>query len=263
MNLDRVFELLSAEADDELTREERAELDTLIGSSDEARQLATELRRMENFLESRPAIEPPAGLRDAIMQRIPLNQARVDGHGGTGSTGWLRGLGWQPLLKHAASAAFGALLVIAVYESQPDFGPHADITQLVGTMAPGTVIADKVVLDRFAFDDAGVSSTARLEKRGTAIVLDISIDADSAVDLLIDFGATSLQFEAVAQTDAEFDAMQFANRVLRVNGRGARRFAVLLRSANSTATANEESIRLEYTSNGELLRAGSLKSSVK
>lgn len=260
MNLDRVFELLSAEADGELTPAERQELESLISSSGDARQLANEVRRMENFLGNQRAIEPPPGLRDDIMQRIPLGNARPAPAADSGIPGWLRGLTWQPVLKYAASTAFGALLVVAVYESQPDFGPNTDITQLVGTMAPGTVIADKVVLDRFSFDDAGVSSIARLEKRGKAVVLDVRIDADKPVDLIIDFGGTNLQFEAVAQTDTEFDAMQFSNRVLRVKGRGARRFSVLLRSADGIAYTGDEAIRLEYSIEGSLLQAGALKS---
>lgn len=263
MNLDRVFELLSGEADDQLTPAERTELESLIGASKDAKQLAHEVRRMNNFLDQQRAIDPPGSLRDDIMQRIPLGDARPAAPGDDGIAGWLRALGWQPLLKYAASTAFGALLVVAVYESQPDFGPNTDITQLVGTMAPGTVIADKVVLDRFSFDDAGVASKARLEKRGKALVLDVRIDADRAVDLVIDFGATNLQFEAVAQTDKEFDSVQFSNRVLRVAGRGARRFSVLLRATDDIADKGEDIIRLEYSSEGNLLQAGALKSKTK
>lgn len=263
MNLDRVFELLSAEADDQLTPAERTELETLIGASEDARQLAHEVRQMDNLLDKQRAIDPPADLRDTIMQRIPLGDTRPANVDDKGFAAWLRTLSWQPLVRHAASTAFGALLVVAVYESQPDFGPNTDITQVVGTMAPGTLIADKVVLDRFSFNDAGVSSNARLEKRGKAIVLDVSIDADQAVDLVIDFGATNLQFEAVAQTDTEFDSVQFSNRVLRVKGRGARRFAVLLRSPDDFAESGDDMIRLEYSSEGNLLQAGALRSRKK
>lgn len=259
MNLDRVFELLSGEADGELTPAERTELESLLGASEDARQLAHEVRRMDNFLDNLQAVEPPAGLRDGIMQRIPLNDTRPAVSSDRGVAGWLQALSLPSVLRHAASTAFGALLVVAVYESQPDFGPNTDITQLVGTMAPGTVIADKVVLDRFSFDDSGVSSRARLEKRGKAVVLDVIIDTDTAVDLVIDFGATHLQFEAVAQTDTEFDSVQFSNRVLRVKGRGARRFSVLLRSPGDIAHTGHESIRLEYLSDGQLLQAGALK----
>lgn len=218
---------------------------------------------MDNLLDNQQALEPPDGLRDDIMQRIPLGDTRTSAPVDNGVSGWLQAISFSSVLTYASSAAFGALLVVAVYESQPDFGPNTDITQLVGTMAPGTVIADKVVLDRFSFDDGGVSSNVRLEKRGKAVVLDVRIDAAAAVDLLVDFGATQLQFEAVAQTDKEFDSVQFSNRVLRVKGRGARRFSVLLRSPDAIAYTGEESIRLEYTSDGRLLQAGALKTRTK
>lgn len=259
MNLDRVFELLSAEADDDLAKAERAELDMLISSSAEAQRLANEVRQMNIYLANQGTMEPPDGLRDDIMQRIPLDGARPHVSCETESSGRLRGFGVQSFLKYAASTAFGALLVVAVYESQPDFGPAADITQLVGTMAPGTVIADKVLLDRFTFDDAGVSSIATLERRGKAVVLDVSIEANRMVDLTIDFAATSLQFEAVAQTDTEFDSMQFTNRMLSVRGDGARRFSVLLRNTGGKTRSGSEAIRLRYESNGMLVGAGDLK----
>lgn len=258
MNRERLFELLSAAADDDLDTAERQELDTLLASSDEAQQLANQMQGMDEMLASLPDIEPPATLRDQIMQQVPMNQARQNAPRDSALGSWLRAFARGPVLGYVASTAIGALLVIAVYESQPDFGPNTDIAQLVGTMAPDTVIADRVILDRFSFDADGVSSAARLEKRGKAIVLDIRIDAERAVELAVDFGTTNLLIEALAQSNKEFDSIEFSDRVLRVKGRGPRRFSVLLRSADTSRVAGDTKILLEYLSDGSLLQQGAL-----
>lgn len=261
MNVDRAFELLSASADGDLTSAEQAELDNLLSESEEARKLQRELEGLDELLEGLADLDPPPGLRDEIMRKMPfqISQAEATPTRASWLSDWLP-IQWGSILRYGVSTAFGALLVVAVYESRPDFGGTIDITELVGTMAPDAGGADRTVLDRFSFDTTGVSSIARLEQIDDALVLDVRIDTDQLVEVAIDFAATGLEFEALAQTTNHIDAIQFADHVLRVKGRGQRRFAVLLRKHDDTSFASEAKINLEYWRNGIFLQQGTLSS---
>ncbi len=252
MNDERVFELLSAAADDDLTAAEKAELDEILSGSAEARRLQAELAQMERDLADTPELLPPPGLREQILRRVPQPRA------GSSIADWLGELRFGAVLRYGFSAAFGALLAVAIYESQPQFGSASDITELVGTMAPDTDSNKRRVLDSFSFRDKGISSFARLEQRDRALLVDVRIDTTRVVDIKFDFSAAGYEFEALAQTLSNLESIQFSNKVLKVKGRGQRRFAVLLRSPDDDVLADEAQIHLEYSSNGKLLRQGML-----
>lgn len=256
MSIERAFELLSGELDDDLSPDERAELRELLDTSAEARELATELRQLSGTLDSLPDVEPPAGLADRILSsvRTPEPDSR--------STlfDWLSSIGAGPVLRYGFSVAVGALLAIAVYENQPEGGSGADITELVGTMAPNAVAPGRRILDSFSFERTGVSSVARLERRDRSLVIDIRIDTTRIVEIAMDFGASKFEFEALAQTQSSLDAIEWSGTVLRVKGRGQRRFAVLLRPVDKKASDTETNIRLDYSSEGEILQQGMLTS---
>lgn len=255
MSLERAFELLSAAADGVLTSDEKVELDELLSESAEARKLQGELNQMNKLLDGLPNLDPPAVLRDEIMQKAALPRPKAKATWSLSD--WFRSLTLASMLRYGVSAAFGALLVIAIYESRPNFGPSPDFADLVGSMAPNA--GDTDILDRFSVDETGVLSIARLEQRGDSLVLDIRIDTKQLVEVAVDFAASGFEIEALAQTQSNFESIQFADQVLRIKGRGQRRFAVLLRKGDDTSLASEANINLEYSSNGILLQQGTLK----
>lgn len=257
MSTERAFELMSAALDNDLAPEERAELDALLAESAEARQLQTELEAIERTLADMPQVDPPSGLTRQVVEQFvqpePANRASL--------TDWLTSLTFGPVLRYGFSVALGALLVIAVYENQPNKGMPADITELVGTMAPDVDAPNRRILDSFSFENTGISSVARLERRNQSLLLDIRLDTTRPVEIAMDFSASDFEFEALAQTQSTLEAIQFDGKSLRIKGRGQRRFAVLLRSRVEKPWAKETKINLEYSSDGQVLKQGTLSSS--
>ncbi|MDH3747966.1 MAG: hypothetical protein OER97_07135 [Gammaproteobacteria bacterium] len=255
MSVERAFELLSAAADGDLTSAERAELDKLLSESAEIRKLQGEFNDMDDLLNRLPDLNPPAGLHDQIMQQASLPRPKAED--AWSISDWFHSITLRSILGHAAATAFGALLVIVAYESRPNFGPSPDLDDLVGTMAPSAGVT--AMLDRFSVDETGVSSIARLEQRGDSVVLDIRIDTKQLVEVSVDLAASGFEIEALAQTQSNFESIQLADHVLKIKGRGQRRFAVLLRKRDDTDFAGEAKISLEYSSNGILLQQGTLR----
>lgn len=254
MSEQRAFELLSTALDGDLSPAERQELDDLLADSAEARQLQIDLDALDRMLTDAPELEPPADLADKILKQVTTQAPKAD----SSISDWLPLLRLGPVLRYGFSVAFGALLVIAVYENQPDIGPTGDITELVGTMAPGGNFPNRKILDSLSFERTGVSSVARLEQRDKALVLDIRIDTTLPVEIAMDFADSSFEFEALAQS--ELESIEFSGDILRVKGRGQRRFAVLLRSRSSKPFATVANIDLKFSSDGHLLQQGTLSS---
>lgn len=256
MSIERAFELLSAELDNDLSPDEQEELRGLLADSAEARELASELSQLDQTLDKLPNVDPPAGLADQILGalRTPEPTKRVS------LFDWLSSIGAGPMLRYGFSVAVGALLAIAVYENQPEGGTGADITELVGTMAPDADRPGRRILDSLSFEQTGVSSVARLERRDRSLVIDIRIDTTRIVEIAMDFDATKFEFEALAQTQSSLDAIEWSGTTLRVKGRGQRRFAVLLRPVDDEASDTETQIRLDYSSEGKILQQGTLDS---
>lgn len=262
MNDEHTFELLSAAADGDLSDSEKQELDRLVSESTEARELQAQLNRLEDIMAAVPDLDPPATLGDDIIQKASLPKPRGKALWSLSDSlpDWLHPIQWSAVMRYGVSTAFGALLIVALYESQPNYGPSANITEMVGTMAANVEGVNLAVVDRFSFDATGISSIARLELRDGALVLDIRIDTKDFVEVTVDFENTGLEVEALAQTNSNFESIEFANQILRIKGRGQRRFAVLLRTSDDTPFAGKAEINLEYSSNGNLLQQGSLRS---
>src|SRR5512134_119424 len=77
MRDDRLNELLNAELDADLDSAGRAELERLLAGSAEARARRDELRRVVDALAHIKAVEPPAELRDAVLNALRPGAAKV------------------------------------------------------------------------------------------------------------------------------------------------------------------------------------------
>ena len=256
MSDDRVFELLSAAADDELTAAEQTELEELLQDSSRAREIKAGFDRLEAIMNDVSEMQPPTALQHNILDK--LSPRKLDETSKLWS--WLHPIRSGAALRYGFSAAVGAALVIAVYESQPDLRDIPDIAEFAGTIAPDAEDDQRIILDTYSFEQPGVTSFARLEHRDGALMLDVRIDTKQPLEVAVDFAIAGLHVDALAQTERGFDSIQYANDILRVTGRGQRRFTVLLRASDGGPSASEAEIALEFSSDGKLLQQGTLNS---
>lgn len=67
---ERFLELVNLTADNEASPEQRAELQKLLDLSPEAAEAEARTRELVSRLDATPQVDPPAGLRSGIMQRV-------------------------------------------------------------------------------------------------------------------------------------------------------------------------------------------------
>ena len=254
MNDARIQELISAAADGVLSTEEQVELDRLLEASPEAGRLQSDLSRLESILREIPALDPPDSLHGRIM-----DHAKVPAAPSTRTfASWLHPLASGAVLRYGLATAFGLLLAVGFYESQPKFSSTMDIDALVGTMAPNDAQTNAEILDIYAFRAKGLESQLQLERRNGNLLFEIQIDADEPVDISADFARAGVRIGALAQIEASVDSIEIVDQELRVRALGRHRLTALLERVDDSSYAGEATIDFKFSMNGKFLQQGSL-----
>jgi len=257
MTEQREQELVSASIDGELNGDERIELDSLLESSSEARELKTELEQLDSLLNELPDLDPPPSLQASIMAKSAPRPTESS----TSALGWLRDLVPGSGLRYVLATGAGALIALIVIGGQPlDPGPF-DYSQMVGTMSPGAAQNSGDVIDSYAFSAGAIAGQMQLRRVGDAMFLDIEADTEQPMDIAADFGNAGLSPDLVAQVDGRAESIAIAGQAMQVQTSGKQRLTILLRRVNDARTAGEAEISLEISSEGRVLDTGVLKAS--
>ena len=256
MSEERAYELLSAAADGELNDQEQTELDRLLEASPQVRRFRTELHRIDEILRKAPDLAPPETLHDRIIASVSLPAAKPRPGVKQGSS-WFGSTTPFTALRYGMATAAGLVLAAAFYESRGVSGP-ADLTELVGSMAPDRQRGASVVLDTFAFHGEGIESHVSLERSNGMLLLAIRVDAEAPVEISVDVGSAGARLEALAQTGDSMESIEIDGRVLRMRAKGRRQLTALLKRAEAAGPQSRQTMDLEFSSDGRLLQRGSL-----
>lgn len=244
---ERITGLMHAGLDGELAEPEIAELELALKNSSEARDYQSALQEFVNLLDSASTLDLPAGVHRQIVDQIKLPPPARAGFRLANLPGFVR---------YGFAAAAGLLLTIGLYEYRPGGWGKQDLESVVGTIIHRA--SDEVTLDTFAFELDELSSIVRLQQRDGSLVLDVFMDSTDPVEITVDFTSDGLQFDAIAQMESDLNSIEFAGQAIRVKGRGRQHFAVLLHRESNHADSDEVSIKLQFSSNGKIVKEGAL-----
>lgn len=251
----RSLELINAEIDGELTPEERVELDALLSSSAEARNMKAELQKLANVIESVPEQEPPADLTDRI-----LGQLKRPGHRPSFSFASLFA-SLQPVPVGMAFAA-GLLLTVGVYELSPGQRTDSEVTGMVGTMVTDSRGEKSGQESRLAIAGPGVMGSVALSGVGDILVLSFDVAAEQQTEIVIAMAEAGLGFGGIAHGAVEKGAIGGSYEVsggdLRVVSETSHPFNVYLRRVEN-GNPHSQGIGIEVIYSGERVFKGSLE----
>jgi hypothetical protein len=257
MTEQREQELVSASIDGELNGDERIELDSLLESSSEARELKTELEQLDSLLNELPDLDPPPSLHASIMAQSEPRRAENP----TSAFSWLRDLVPGSGLRYVLATGAGALVALIVVGGQPLDPVPFDYSQMVGTMSPNATQDGSDILDSYTFSMGAIAGQMQLRRVGDVMFLDIEADTDQPLDIAADFGGAGLSPDLVAQVDGRAKSIAIAGQAIQVKTSGKQRLTILLRRVNDAKTAGEAEISLEISSEGRVLDTGVLTAS--
>ena len=255
----RELELISAALDGELDADERVELGLLLESSEEARELKSELEKLDSLLKEVPELEPSGSLHARIMAQANPQAAQSK----PSMLNWVRPLIPGVGFRYAIAAAAAALLVAVLISNRPMHPEPIDFDDVVGTVAPDQASADANIIDSFAVREEGLNGLVQLRLNGSDLLLDIDADTTHRIDILVDLGGAGLWPDALAQIDGRSESIAIVGQILRIEALGKHRLTVLLRHVDDVAFNGEAKITLEFSSEGKLLQRGSLTATLK
>ena len=241
MDRGQLQELIQRELDGELSLTERAELSRLLLQDPAARRLHHEFWRMDQLLREIPAVEPPTGLRAAVLAGRGQSSRLADA--GRREDRW-------PLYRLAA-AILGGLLIVGIADLLLDAdSPGA---RLQGSLAasgnPGTSdLAGS--RDRLTLRAEGAEASAVLKRDGQKMSLELTI-------------ATEIPCELVARIDPGMTTLAGHGGGTQVNAAGDQ-VTVPLAIGSQALSLNflgAAPIRLQLRSGGRLLAEGALAAS--
>ena len=235
MTDERNLELVSAGVDGELNGDEQIELNSLLESSAEARELQSELEELDSILNKVPDVEPPSSLQAQIMARVEQQPTKTK----SSAVNWWRDLMPGAGLRYALATGAGALIALIVIGGVPPVPNTVDYSDLVGTMSPGTDLGSTEILDSFSFRQDGLESLIQLRLSGGITFLDIQANSEQPLDISVDPGD--------------------AGQVVQVQALGQQRLTILLHREDDAVHSGEARITLEISSEGKLLDQGELK----
>lgn len=247
-------DLVQAAVDGELTPEEQERFDTLLGASVEARTLYDDLKRLGDFIEGIPPVEPPASLHAQITQQIELPRQ-------TGAASWLRFDALPGFLRYGLAGAAAVVLTVAVYQGGSQLDPSLGTEDLLGTIASRGEMAGGSEIDSYRFEGPGSGGDVRLLARDAnyALVFDLALDEPTEVEVVLPGSGFRVDAFARETEDPESSVSWSANR-LSASINGEQRFVVRVSRLPGHEGDNGD-IAVRLLRGGELVQEGSVTTS--
>jgi hypothetical protein len=193
---ERHFELIHADLDGELSREDRAELARVLLANPEARAQRDELSRLFAELARLDDVPPPADLTPSVLARIP-------GAGPARRSGVISG-GWdgRAALRYAAVFVGGLLTSAVVFQLGRHGAVAPDVSDLVGTIGGHDIASQQAPADRIRLELDQVDGTINSWEVGSQLVLELDLRAREPVEVVAHHADQTVRFNLGTQGDA-------------------------------------------------------------
>lgn len=244
----RVIELINADIDGEIGQAEKAELETILESSAEARLMRVELLKLSNLLDNEPEVDPPAELSDQILTRLTPNRGKAAFS--------LSGLisSFQPVTAGVAFAA-GLMLAVGFYELSPVNPESADTAGMVGTMVMSQPKSPAFLENDLVYRAEGFVGQISLRDKDGLHVLNFDLESEDRTEIEVSLHDTGYIFGGFAQpddgADETIDTVAISGGTLRVVNQGSQHFAVFLREDDAGVTGDNGLISIGFLRSGE------------
>jgi hypothetical protein len=192
---DRSLELVHGAIDGENSAQEDAELKRLMESDTDLRAIHDQLVKLNETLDMVEPVDPPPGLRQAILDAVlPRERRNVLA---ALLPSWPGPVG----MRYGVAAALGALVAVVALQLVPTDGRHGpEVSDLVGTMAgyePHQSGADARIL----LNSREINGSISGRRQDGLVVLDFDLAMQQPVEIVASFDGSGLTFNGFAHLD--------------------------------------------------------------
>lgn len=214
---ERTLELIHGELDGELNAGEQEELRLLSEASPEIRRELERMQGLRDGLNGLPDFEPPAGLRDAILARIPTpaHQTRHVHHRDASQRRGRLGL---------VAAMAATLAVVVVFLNKGPGLPELDPASLGGTIGRPVGASSAALF----FDESAVSGSIRLLQGEQGLVMEVELDAARPISLVAHADGRDLVLEGIVPIAGQPADSTSLDGGIRISHDGRQHYAIVL-----------------------------------
>lgn len=247
-------DLLNRSIDGGISSSEQEELDRLLASSAELRDLKKDLITVNQLLDELPEVDPPEYLQESIERQIRLP---VQGSAGLKKPGfigtWLNA-NW---LRTGFALAAGVVLTVGVYEMGSEPINVSDSASLSGTMVKSGVVDQQgTLLDSFQLDTDKLTGLIELRGEGDSISLDVQLKSDGPSEVIVNFSGRGLEFDGVSRMQDPVETVSVVDGTIHLASSGEQHYRLSLRRTSGTQKAMP--LELEFFTNSELIQKAEL-----
>jgi hypothetical protein len=227
---ERLTILLNKKIDGCLSDTESAEVETALATDPEAQRVHRELVALAERLGRLEAVEPPPELRSSVMAAVARKQQQPSRIAGL----WMRIVSLGHLtgrlrygVTFAAGLAVGAL-VFAISGMNSGTGHDISPREVLGTIAG--IESEGTITPRWDMDfrqDDITGSVALMQIAPRVAAVRVSIDAQEAVTLELDYDHRALQFRGIHYRDDTAGRLESSGRGLRVIHNGYNEYTLV------------------------------------
>ncbi len=224
----RYVDMIHRDLDGELAETDRVELEEFLARTPAARSLREAFCSMNSILDRVGEVDPPAGLKDAVLASIAPRQVEPI----QAQTGWFEWIRETfvvpgPMVRYGAMAAI--LLVAAVSYTWFEQGAgRVDRLEAVGTMAP------QVVSRQILVKSAEVQGTIVVRRTATGVSFTLDLETPGSLETVVEVGS-DLTFSAFEPRSGSSRHRSTGGGIM-VEGQGRHAYSVAFETRKNVAS---------------------------
>lgn len=248
------WELLNRSIDGEISSSEQEQLDHLLASSTELRDLKEELVLVNRLLHELPEVEPPEYLQQSIERQVRLP---VQDHESLNEPGFFSALLNANWLRTGFALAAGVVLTIGIYEMGSEPISVRDSANLSGTIVkPGLVDKRGILLDSIQLNTDQLNGLVELRSEGDLISLDVQLKSDGPSEMVVSFSGRGLEFESVNRMQDPVEAVSVLDGAIHLSGSGEQHYLLSLK--RTAEEPNGQPLELDFFADNMLIQKAEL-----
>jgi len=223
---EKILYLINKALDGVSTSREEAELRKYLELHPDAGKLYDDLKRVSVMLDGVKEIEPPASLKQRIVNTINVHPAPE-----AVKESFFERWNFTHLLRYRVAYAFAGgvaagLLVFGIFIQRIASHESIDVSRMYGTMVGHDYSSKMKLCDQVRLDLADVTGELCTKRTGNVVLVDLSVDAQKGTEMAVTFDNTGLRILCAGQTEGSGNPIKIEEDKIMMNPDGKNRYNI-------------------------------------
>jgi hypothetical protein len=228
MNNDKYIELMHADIDGSITRQEKQTLGKFLAENPDQQAIYNNLVKLAEALDRVDRVEPPADLKTNILNSIKAGKS-----GSKIKENLIEKiinlskfrLSTRPAYSFASGFLLAACILVVIFVGIMDES-KIDTAQLTGTMIPKESIEALDSVNSLDINLEGVSGTIKAGKIDKIVIVDLSLESQFGINVILGHNSSDLGFRSLSQHSDDSDNMMINDAEIRIKHKGTNKYYI-------------------------------------